>query len=779
MARRGRSHEDEWEELEISGSKSAGLAGVKKRLQQWVKENPNRGKGLAAGGLLFVLLIVLLSGWWLGWFGGNQATPPVAVAQPQGPPQTQTPPQMPAPAQAKPSQGPAEPPKSAEQKSQKQPKKDQPDKQQPPPLPEDVAKWKKADYSRARQQNDPKLLLAIAYVGEKTRGSEAAAQELTELLKPLPPEVPPASGQPAPKPGPTGPTPVATPPPAGPAQPSVPRPNQADLTKLVEAIIAALGDNGSGPARKTLEQIVSGTLSTDDDKAAVEAALKAMAAHPCEENDALLLRVLTSPEAVRPTNRQGPWPAKELQAKAFESIKTSVSSELRGNLADTLAERLMKFAPDNAIRELLLASDPLNCRAQRVLYERANPPREIKNRLEQQLAGYSAGALARLLKLPDEGQTGSGASPPAASGNPPAGGSPPSGGLIPPERELIPPERKTHPAGGVPAGSPDGAAEKANIDSAVRTAGILWSDKFRKVLEPQLGELRSLDRPELIMLAATIPQDSTRAALVKLLLKRAADYPGASLLESASFPDRMITDPGFLVLVKMLPRRSIKGATGQAPGAALQPPPPAGARGRPRTPGAAGKATDGLRPAQKRVLAEQEWMNFSQKLVAAWHKRFQAAALAQKKIEEQSGNPADQAAPKLPPDFTLNTGAKAVAGYHVLWPEQTPAGLSQQKPSLLEVYYVRATETNRPKKTMSFYARQAQTRFTDGRWLDKDKIAWFDGMRVVPQTDHRRSIDVLISRPKDQTLEPMRDDTEADMIVEILTIEIKDPANGK
>ena len=68
--------------------------------------------------------------------------------------------------------------------------------------------------------------------------------------------------------------------------------NPAETAKLVETIVAALGDNGSEPARKTLEQILAGTLTTDDDKAAVEAALKTLVAHPCAENDALLFRVL-------------------------------------------------------------------------------------------------------------------------------------------------------------------------------------------------------------------------------------------------------------------------------------------------------------------------------------------------------------------------------------------------------------------------------------------------------------------------------------------------------
>lgn len=53
-------------------------------------------------------------------------------------------------------------------------------------LPDDVATWKKDDYFRARQANDPRLLKAVAFLGEKVRGSGPAAQGLAELLKPMP-----------------------------------------------------------------------------------------------------------------------------------------------------------------------------------------------------------------------------------------------------------------------------------------------------------------------------------------------------------------------------------------------------------------------------------------------------------------------------------------------------------------------------------------------------------------------------------------------------------------
>ena len=113
-------------------------------------------------------------------------------------------------------------------------------------------------------------------------------------------------------------------------------PNQADLTKLVETIVAALGDNGTAVARKTLEEIIAGTFATDDDKAAVEAALKTLVANPCAENDALLIRVLMDPSVIRPVDRQGPWSANDLRLKTFELIKAGASSDLRASWPKSL-----------------------------------------------------------------------------------------------------------------------------------------------------------------------------------------------------------------------------------------------------------------------------------------------------------------------------------------------------------------------------------------------------------------------------------------------------------
>jgi hypothetical protein len=316
----------------------------------------------------------------------------------------------------------------------------------------------------------------------------------------------------------------------------------------------------------------------------------------------------------------------------------------------------------------------------------------------------------------------------------------------------------------LPGASPTEPASNDHLQNpedvlALQIADRLWSADFCGQLTPSLEELFSLEKePEMITLASTIPQDGMRAVVAKLLKKRWLDGSGA--LEAAGFPDRVMTDPGFLVLVKMLPRKDRGGTQYAAPS------PPA--RGNP-----AGGAAETIRPAVKKAMAEQSWMNVSTKLVSAWRKWFQAAALEKKKAEESWGLEAQAGTPELPSDFVLNTGAKVIAAYHVVWPKDAPAGLTIPKPSLLEIHYLYIEETNTPKKSVNYYARQAQTRLSNAKTMEN--AVWFDGMKVISDTDNRRSIDVFITRPNNTAADAMRDDMEADLIIEVMTIEIKNP----
>jgi len=362
-----------------------------------------------------------------------------------------------------------------------------------------------------------------------------------------------------------------------------------------------------------------------------------------------------------------------------------------------------------------------------VLYEGATA-KDVKLKLEQQLLGYASTAMARMLGIPEGAEEGVAvAVSPAASGN------------------------------------------KPDLELGSRLAAQLWSDKFLGLVEPQLADLRSFDKQsQLVLLAGTIPLEPMRAALAKQLRKHSSDGPKA--LETAGLFDKVVTDPGLLVLVKMLPRKEAKGA--RAPADTLPRP---GKSGRTPVTPPAGKtgATGKVAEAQKKQQAEQDWMTCSSKMVALWCKRFCAVAQAREKAAVESGKPApDLAVAKLPGEFELDPDAKVTAAYHLVWPDDAPAALGNAKPGSLEIHYLRIEETGKPKRLIGFYKSQAKT--TDVRMIDKS--VWIDSQRLSLQKERRRSLDVLISRaPGEQGGELAKDDEDADLVVEILAVEIKDP----
>ncbi len=772
-----------------------GIMGKQKK-SDWIQNNPTLIIVAAACVILLagLLIIGLASGWFSGGERQTAATaPPAASPAPPAAASTKTAPTQPSktpPVATPPSKTPpiATPPakkpettvlvnsalKAPAAAAPSSKKKEETKPATLLPLSDDVSKWKKEDYFRARRENHPRLPLAVTRLGEKFRGSDEAAQGLTELLKPVPlkDRVPSPAGASANGASAASPskTPVhvqpmdpdispemaaymasgaeETPDVAVVAQPNQPTPpdikdtihSQADLTRLVRIIIAALGENGTNRARATLEQVLAGSLTTDDDKAAVEATLDTLVSHPCEENNLLLLRVLLSPEEIRPTERQGAWPARDLRVKAFELIRSSASSEMRAKLAESLADRLVRLAPNDPIRVFLLAADPQNCSAQMVLYEKATLTKEMRTEIEKQLTAYSAMALGQMLELAHEGRN-----------------------------------NQTRPNASYFSGADDpgpGSRGRSVLNTsafnaaeiAPGVASLLWSEKWRNLIEPLLAKMPNLEKqPDLVLLAATIPQDSTRATLTRLLKKRWQDGP--EVLDPDAIVNQ-ITDPGLLVLVKLTTSRRQPKNGGGIGGMRS-------ARSRSYfAPSANVRTGDAMNPAQRKEKAEQDWFDLSDNLATVWCQRFLAVAQARERAVAESGNLAADVAPKLPVDFELDSGTRVISSCSLYWPESAPPAMSDPKPNQLEIHYIRAEQTGRPKRVLSFYGRQAQSRDLH----EMDDFVWVDGIRMVPQSGRRRSIDVRVSYSDGRPAEGMaKDDEEADLAVEILTVEIKDP----
>lgn len=730
-------------------------AKAKSKHVPWFK-NSEVVKVVVAGAVVLVVVLIVLV-WQFGLFGGSsQSKQPIAASpNPDQSPTDQSPPPQPT-QEAQPN--------STEQTPEPKPEEESADEKPPeeeePPLPDDVTEWRGKVFFRARRENNPKLIEAVAHLGNKKySGNEKVAKGLIKLLKPLEPEEP-AEKTDDEKNNPDN---LDAPSP----EPEIPSlnplsPKQNKLPGLIEAIVAALGNNGSEIAQNTIEEVLSGKFKTDDDKAAVEAALKTLLVHPGQETNALMIRVLTEPGILRPYDRQGPWPQKEFQAKAFELTKKSASSGLRLALAKALVEHNVKLNPKDPMHEFLLASDPLNCGAQLTFYEKGHPTVELKTRLEEQFLVYSSLAMARYLDIPDKlDQSTHGLGAPDMHAGQPGGL---IGGFDLPDDLLTKPK----PASGTPANPSTNPGDKVGVEEAKpkkenpasQVAVGLWSPQFLALLEPMLTThaLDSLEKkPKLVLLASTIPQDSTRALLNKLLRKRWSEGPKA--LETAGLTEKVVTDPGMLTLIKMLHRRGPKTS----------------ARGTPRvTRHTGGTVNKRIEEAHKRQKTAEKWMDLSSKMVAVWCKRFHAATQARQKADAESETDSEAVPLKLPDGFELSPNARVIASFHLIWPDEAPPEIAKLNPGWLEVYYIRVEEVSKLRKAKAYYSRQADLRSSDARTIDKS--TWLDNVRIGSQKDRRRSLDVLITPPKNYVpADNPRNEDETDLIIEILSVEIKDP----
>lgn len=632
---------------------------------------------------------------------------PSVKTQPVQQPQPKAKPQKEKAAETKPKEEPKPPPKP-----EKPPEK--------PPLPENISDWKTEEYRRAKQERDPRLVEAVQYLGEHfagTKGAEAAARLLVSLIEPELPEEPAAKA-------------------AGKSVPAAQavRQNPQNVAALVKAVADALAVNGSSLARQFLEQMIAGTLPTVDDKAAAEAALDSLAAHPSAENEDILLRVLTAPSRVRPEGR-GKVTADELLKKALTLFPSTASDRLRLKLAEWVVGPEVSQEQHSRFDKFLQEQHPANLPAQVFLYQHETTPAKTKTMLEGYFTEYSSFSLAALLGIPVE-QIGGGRG------------------------------RSSGPA--QPARSPSGEEAKRQAELPYALARQLWTPPFGSFLEGQLRKVESLEQgASLISLAGTFPTDTMRQALYKVLHKHREESPKA--LAAAGLPEKVVFDPGLLIVVKLMPRRETmpgKAASGQRPSGA----------GRSRTSRpAASKST--------KQQVEEEWMAMCKALLRALCKRFHAAALAQAEAARRAGRPPDTEKLAAHRPLELHPDARVVAEYHLEWPDQLSGkdNLAAVPLDRMVVHYLRIEEKAKPRALRGYYERKMGSAephpLEDGGWLEY--------FRTVPNTTRKNSIDLVFSFPKDAAPKSAAKseteksaDSERDLVVELLSIDLKDPESG-
>ncbi|MBN2473923.1 MAG: hypothetical protein JXB62_04915 [Pirellulales bacterium] len=371
---------------------------------------------------------------------------------------------------------------------------DQAKTDEPRERPEDVAEWIKEDYFSARAENDPKLLEAVRYLGEQFVGNTNVAAGLAALLPP--PKVEPDE----PKEG----------------QPQQPPGGQRDAKPLIEAIVAALGANGTDAARTVLEQVLAGKVATDDEQTAISAVLSVLVKNVSPQNEEVLFRLLTEPEKLRP-QADGQTSAEQLRERTLAAVTPVASDQLRTRLAGYLVQPTTSDSTRGVLGKFLEEDRIENLGAQLVLCLGDKTPEETKAKLQTYFTAYSSRTLAEVLGLPAGASTG----PTGRGGN-------------------------TQPG-------------QEDPELPYRLAGQLWNAQWVAEVERRLAALESLEgQKELLGLAGTIPADSTRSIMLQVMQKYFDDGP--KHVEATGLSKDLVGDPGLVALTKLLMRDSASSA---------------------------------------------------------------------------------------------------------------------------------------------------------------------------------------------------------------------------
>ena len=523
----------------------------------------------------------------------------------------------------------------------------------------------------------------------------------------------------------------------------------------------------------------------------------------------------------------GPLTAEELQRQAFTCIAPTASEEFRAKIARHLANPQTPQEDLDLFGPYLRESHPDNLQAQMVLYFAPGMDTQTKETIEDNFLAYSSDALAGILGIPEEQRAeaarrrerrqsrgpryagmpgepgmeesymeeedpGAMADEMAEEVNAEAGVGMPRpgvGGAPGRTRTGRPSRYDAQSASGRPsrhegrqgAGAQQAEPEPdvfdpADPDLPYRLAQHMWGSEMTKLVENRLAQVGSLEgQAPLVLLASTMPVDSTRSSLHRLLQQHWKDGPGA--LESAGLFDHVISDPGFLALVKMLPRKAIEEPKRAVPtlsrlrnrrGAGGQDDRRGAEDGAPGAPGDMEMADPSRRmPGAGRGQGKPQepdlaWMTASEELLRVVCERLLAAAQA------TGGGQAGEGLP-----FEVRDDALVTAELHLDWPGGQPDKLSGVSLGQMKLHYLRAECQTKISTLESYYKRQLGS--PDVRPVQDG--SWIDSVQSVPDTNVKRSIDLLLTAtvPAGEEFDKKQ---ELPVTLDILCIDIKDPAPG-
>jgi hypothetical protein len=482
-------------------------------------------------------------------------------------------------------------------------------------------------------------------------------------------------------------------------QKDVPHRANADDVKLTEAIVAALVANGTPRARKTLESLITGDLVTSDPQASAAAAVEAMLDRPCAENEDLLFRVVASPGKAAVGTRTV-IDTEKLRRTAIVKIASVASESFRTRLAEHMIKPDTPQAICDQLWACLKEPRPENLGPKIVLYRGNTVSPATKECLEQEFVVQSDAAVRTLLGI-----------------------------------------RSPRPRAA-------GVSDAVVMYDPYRVVERFWGTDLTAALERRLRILDSLENGgRLAMLASTVPSPLVRAALLRTLEKHWDEGPEA--LESLSVHDGTTVEPGFVTVVKMLPRKDTTApvTTSAGPG-----------KGDGELHAAAAAKREEKR---RKERTSQEWMDFSRNVVRVLCQRLHEAAQAELNVEGDF----------FP--FKLCSRADVVAAYRLNWPDDLRGKVAAA--SLLRVRYVRVEQRIQPSKVLAHYRGQLPDRkehpLSDGWWLDS--------LTRDQERNSVCSIDVLLTKAKANAAIRSPADQEQLLIVELLSVECAEMAEGE
>ena len=505
--------------------------------------------------------------------------------------------------------------------------------------------------------------------------------------------------------------------------------------------------------------------------------------------------------------------AGELQEMALSLIEPIASDAFRLKLAKYLVAREVPRPKRALLGNFLLESQAENVPAQVVFYLSDLLNNQMKEDFEADFTAYSSEAMEGILGIPDEPLHRPGARP---KGRQPQGREEMFGGLDAPEempggprarpqtsrrpttrkKTTGRPQSRAKTSGrsgrrsggyGSGRGRSTGKQEEqaADPDFPYRLARQLWSPQFVAAIDARLEGVESLEEAaQLIMLASTMPIDSIRSRLHQTLQKHWTE--GSGELDSAGLSGAVTSDPGFLILVKMLPRKQsaanktgARTKTGRTTGRRTTGRRTTGRSTRGRSTTGRSRAGGGLSEATAKLAdkaeetrkqseqAGEDWMRVSEEFNRALCERLEAAAMAAAGKADRSNQSAGDSPVELHPD------ANIVAEYHLNWPQDVQKKLSEVAVGSTQLHYVRIEEKARFTSVLGYYRRK----FTSCRTHEIEQGTWLDNLRIGADPGRKSSIDVFITKIEDDPDRP--NDEEEELIVEILSIDVKDPAPEK